>query len=493
MEKLTKICELIEKLNINDIRYCHWKSNLSLAESLSGRTDIDLLIHRIDASLFRSILSQLCFRPAVGKNGKSFPSVEHYYALDEETGVLVHVHAYFRVITGESLAKNYHFPIEEMLLQNTRDVDNVKVPSKSAELVVFTLRMMLKHTSLMELALLARYWKQVQQEILWLLDTSSIEDTLGFIEFWLPSVDTGLFHDCIMALKSPAPLTQRVILGLRLRRQLRLYARHSRIRAWLDTVQKFSTMVLNRLTRSHKSMISRNGGAIIAFVGSEATGKSTLLAEMRTWLGKHFEVNQIHVGKPKPTLLTHIPALLLPALRYFLPSYRTTNVETRYTSGEPTTESTRAYPLIFGVRSVLLAFDRRALLTRAFSQAANGKIILCDRYPSIRSGAPDSPQLSHIPISSSRDSLRRWLTHTEARLYRQIPTPDLIIHLDVPLEVAVLRNATRGKKEPEEYVLRRHARSADLQFGRTPLCRINTDQPLDQTILEVKKAIWNAL
>ena len=41
-------------------------------------------------------------------------------ALDPETGTLVHVHAYYRVITGESLAKNYRLPIEEMLLANTR-------------------------------------------------------------------------------------------------------------------------------------------------------------------------------------------------------------------------------------------------------------------------------------------------------------------------------------------------------------------------------------
>lgn len=129
---------------------------MALAEALAGQTDIDLLIHRRDATLFRTILSQLGFRPAVAQDGESFLSVEHFFALDEESGVLVHVHAYFRVITGESLVKNYRLPIEEMLLQNTREVDSVRVPTKSAELVVFTVRMMMKHTSVVELALLAR-------------------------------------------------------------------------------------------------------------------------------------------------------------------------------------------------------------------------------------------------------------------------------------------------------------------------------------------------
>ena len=74
---LTTIRNLFEELNKRGIRYCHWKSNASLAEALSGQTDIDLLIHRKDDKLFRSILSQLWFRPAITTDGEAFPSMEH--------------------------------------------------------------------------------------------------------------------------------------------------------------------------------------------------------------------------------------------------------------------------------------------------------------------------------------------------------------------------------------------------------------------------------
>jgi thymidylate kinase len=490
---LTSIRRLVEELNANGIRYCHWKSNMALAKSLAGQTDIDLLVHREDAGPFRSLLGQHYFQPAITTNGEAFPSVEHYYALDEESGVLVHVHAYFRVITGESLTKNYRLPIEEMLFQNTREVDSVRVPTKSAELLVFTLRMMLKHTSAMELVLLARYWKKVQQEVEWLLESDSTDETLSFVKCWLPLLDTDLFSDCITALKSRAPLFRRIRLSHQLRSQLSPYARHSSIRAWLSGAQKFTTMLFRRLTRSHKGMLLQAGGAVIAFVGSEATGKSTLLAEMSDWLGEHFAVKEIHAGKPKSTLLSLVPNLVVPALRAMLPTYRSTHVETQYVSQEPSKKSQQDYPLIFGIRSVLLAYDRRSLLTRAFSQAANGTIVLCDRYPSSVSGALDSPQLSHLPVSPNRYSVRRRLAHTEARLYREIPPADLVIYLSAPLEVTVSRNAARGKKEPEEYVRRRHARSSNLDFGKTPVYKINTDQPFEQIVLEVKKAIWNAL
>ena len=490
---LTVIREFIEKLYTAKVRYCHWKSNMALPQALSGATDIDLLVHRKDADLFRTTVNQVGFRPTVMKDGISFPSVEHYFALDEETGVLVHLHAYYRVVTGESLAKNFRLPLEEMLLANTREISSVPVPTKSAELIIFTLRMMLKHTSFMELLLLAKDWKQVTREIVWLLEADSSAQAVRLVEDFLPSIDPGLFSDCLASLQSRAPVFRRILLGNRLRSSLRIYARNSLFWSLLDGAQKFAILAFRRLTRSQKGMIPQSGGAVIAFVGPEATGKSTLLAEIRNWLGEHFAVAQIHVGKPRSTLLTMLPNLLVPALRFILPAQRSNRVTTQQTSDVWKSKPQETYPLMFAIRSVLLAYDRRALLTRAFSQASNGSIILCDRYPSSTNGAPDSPQLSQFPIARDRHPIIYRLAQIEKRLYREIPSPDLVIFLSVPVEVAIFRNNNRGKKEPEDYVRLRHAQSSNLEFEKAHVYKVNTDQPLDRTVLEVKKAIWKAL
>jgi hypothetical protein len=489
-EMLNAIRRLVEELNTKGIRYCHWKSNLSLSQSFAGRTDIDLLIHRKDSATFRNTMSQLCFRPAIMQIGESFPSVEHYFALDKETGTLVHVHAYYRVITGESLSKNYHFPIEEMLLKNVREIDSIRVPIKSAELVVFTLRMMLKHTSMTELILLARDWRHVNQEIEWLLESKSINETLKLVEQWLPSLDINLFSRCITALRLPAPLIRRIILSLQLRSQLSIYSRHSAIRAWFTGVEKFTIMGLRRLTGSKEGMILQSGGAVIAFVGPEATGKSTLLSEISNWLEEHFDVNQLHAGKPKSTPLSIVPNILVPALRYMLPAHRSSHIESSYITSA---QSQEIYPLLFALRSVLLAYDRKVLLTRAFARASNGSVMLADRYPSLTNGAPDSPQLQIVAISQSQYPVRHLLARIEKHLYAEIPPPDLVVSLKAPVEVALLRNKTRGKEEPEEYVRRRHAQSSSLDFGNAPVYEITTNQPLDKTLLELKNAIWDAL
>jgi len=252
-------------------------------------------------------------------------------------------------------------------------------------------------------------------------------------------------------------------------------------------------MLFRRLTGSQKELMPRSGGAVIAFVGPEATGKSTLIDEMRRWLGEHFAVEQIHAGKPKSTLITTVPNLLLPALRSLFPNSRSTHVEAQYNSAKQSGKLRTGYPFIFAVRSGLLAYDRHSLLSRAFRRAANGTIVLCDRYPSLQIGAPDGPQLSQLPASTNRYSIVNWLAHNEARWYREIPHPDLVIYLTAPLEVTLSRNAARRKKEPEDYVRLRHSRSSNLEFGKTPVYKVNTNQPFDETVLEVKKAIWSIL
>jgi thymidylate kinase len=490
---LSKLQQLVETLSANRVRYCHWKSNSSLSQVLAGETDVDLLVYRKHGDLFRLIMSQLKFRPAGIQGDAPFPAVEHYFALDEETGVFVHVHAYYRIITGESLSKNLHLPIEEMLLGNVREENSVRVPAKSAELVVFTIRMMLKHTSLVELVMLARDWEAVGREAEWLLEAKPTDETLKMVEDWLPFVDTRLFSKCIDALRMPAPLLRRLILGIRLRSQLSMCARQSRIRAWWSRVQRFLRMAIGRLIRSKVGMLLQSGGAVIAFVGPEATGKSTLLKEARLWLGEHFVIDQIHAGKPKSTPLTMIPNVLVPLLRYALPTYRPSKVESRNASGEQSLKSLEVYPVISAIRSVFLAYDRRALLRKAFARAANGSIVLCDRYPSMSKGAPDGPQLQQLLIDPKRYPIRSRLARTEKRLYQEIPSPDMVISLCVPVEVALVRNRNRGKEEPEDYVRYRHSLASNLEYGGAPVCEINTDQPLDTTVLEVKNNIWRNL
>ena len=228
----------------------------------------------------------------------------------------------------------------------------------------------------------------------------------------------------------------------------------------------------------------------IAFVGSEASGKSTILNEVETWLGRDREVRRIHAGKPPSTLLTFIPHTLLPTFRALFPEQRLLRVEAKMEE-EPSARGD--YPLLFAFRSVMLAYERRALINGALRRSRKGTIVLSDRYPSDTGGAPDGPQLGHLPLPSGRPSARGVLAALEGRLYRDIPPPDIVFHLSAPLEVTLARNAIREKREPEGYVRLRHAMSADLRFGGSAVHRIDTDKEFESVVVEIKDAIREAL
>jgi thymidylate kinase len=228
---------------------------------------------------------------------------------------------------------------------------------------------------------------------------------------------------------------------------------------------------------------------LIAFVGSEASGKSTILDEVGGWLGRDHEVRRIHAGKPPSTPVTYVPHVLLPALRRLFPEQRSLRVEARFET-DPRTR--RRYSLLFALRSVMLAYERRTLITRALARSGNGTVVLSDRYPSRTGGAPDGPQLGHLPLPPTRLSARRVLATVEDRLYRDIPVPDLVFHLTAPLDVTLARNAAREKIEPEEYVRFRHAISSDLRFDGTIVHRIDTDRELGDVLHEIERAIGDA-
>lgn len=492
MTTVPAVNDLFEALQTGEITYCHWKSNWALSRSLSGNDDIDILVRRSEGDRFRHILDRLGYRPAIEAGVNPVPSVEHFYAMDHSTGRLVHVHAYYRVITGESLAKNYRLPIEDMLLGNTRLESGVVVPTKGAELVVFVIRMLLKHTQLAELALVLRDREHVKDELNWLLTEQSYREALDLVRVWTPQVGEAVFRSGVEELRDSGMLWKRIVLGYKVRVRLRGFARHSNFRAQISGFRKFLLMAFHRLTGSRKGLTPAGGGAVIAFVGSEATGKSTLLAETEGWLGGEYTVRRVHAGKPPSTVLTYLPNLFLPLLRSLIPGQRSTRMEAAREDGNGTNNSFDRFPVLYGIRAVMLAYDRSSLLRRAFARSANGTIVLCDRYPSSDSGAPDSPQLGGHDVRSL-SGVHRILASMESRFYRDIPRPDLVIHLTAPLDVTLKRNALRDKTEPEEFVKLRHARSVDLRFADTQVRRLDTDRPMDETAREIRQIIWDAL
>jgi thymidylate kinase len=479
---------LIDALNRSGIRYCHWKSNMKLGEALRLDTDLDLLVARADAARFQCLIGSLGYKPGLRA---ASPSICHYYGLDREQGRLIHVHVYYRIITGGTLLKNYRLPLEEMLLCGAQQSSRVFVPGRAAEQVSFVVRKMLEYASPIEAMLLAREGTAVIEELNWLSEGVSESEISRLLDHHLPNVEFDLFRRCREAIASGSPL-RRFLLARALASRLGSYARYRGLRAAPIRLRRLAARLLSRIAgrRVRDNLLS--GGAVIAVVGPDGSGKSTVVTEILHWLGACLQVRSIHAGKPPRSVATLAPRAMLPLVRRLMPRYRTTVVQTSGDASAPGPRMLRARRLFFvyPLRAVMLAHERRRLLVRAHREAAGGGIVLSDRYPTRQTGSPEGPALSFLLHDAN--PLYRWLARLEAEFYRTIPPPNLVLHLEVPVDVACHRNLTRdkpGERKATDTIRRRHAQF-EFHFPGAPVHRVSTGSDLEDTLRSVKEIVW---
>jgi thymidylate kinase len=478
--KVPLLSDLAGRLHHEAIRYCHWKGTFNVRRVQSGEGDVDLLVDRRDVGRFETALAALGFKRAVDPLRPHTPSVTHFYGLDPVTGVLIHLHVYYRLVTGEPHLDNYALPLEELLLQNTQLISGMHVAEPRAALTVFVCRMMLTGSSVSESLLRRRDAADLRATLELLLGDGVNVPSASFLTRWLPSVQPSLFYECLNCLRNGGTFAQRYWLGRRLRRQLAGFKRLSppataALFLRLSVQEGVLRLLRGRRPRNQLAV----GGTVIAFVGPDGSGKSTLAQDTVAWLGRVFRIRSAHLGKPPPTCLTLLPNLARHSLRWAVPRLRAADA----VAGAPPAPPPG---LLRRLRDVLAAWDRRALAIRLRRKAANGEIVVCDRYPSPTVGALDSA----VPKPPGA------LARLESWLYRQVPPPDVLVHVVTPVEVALERNRLRqkaGKDESDEYIRRAHTTAILPSFPNARLIELDTNQPEAEALKALRRLLWEVL
>ena len=488
---LTRIATVLDRMEAEEVSYCHWKSNYHIDYAVTAREDIDILIREHDFPAFNKIMLDEGFRHSDSVTNREQPGVFHFLGNDEKTGSLINFHVYTRILTGDHFMKSWALPFEELLLSETARHGLIHLPPKSSEIIIYVVRNMIKHTTLFDLMLVRKEGKANKEEYKWLTNDLDIEVSLVKLEKYFPEISADEFKEALHLIGSNGPIQRRIILGFRFRNALSKYRRYSQINQSFRSVTSAFKMAISKFGRKEKHMNLLTGGKIIALVGPQATGKSTIANAIRGWLGQELAVSYIHTGKPPMTWVTFLPSMLIPFARSILPEQRSINVEIKAEE-----EERPDYPLIFVIRKVMQAYDRRALLQKAFRASRNGKIILSDRYPSDTVGAIDGATFAYERIEQEKSLLKRGLMKLERRLYDDICPPDFILQLTVSVEKAVERNQKRSKsgfQQSTDYVKARHSQKRLPEFNHCSVVSIDTDGTLEETILEVKRQVWSRL
>jgi thymidylate kinase len=294
--------------------------------------------------------------------------------------------------------------------------------------------------------------------------------------------------DMIECVGSANHLTGRIAAGYRLAWALRRWRRVGWTVAQLSRFWRAARYAIN-LAQSRRDLSLHAGGAWIAFAGPKGSGKSTQAQLLASRLGQHLDVVTVHFGKPPPTLISYLPRLLVPFARWALPTERLSEYE------KPQRRADKRFSLLYTLRMVLLAHDRRHLMMHASRSLAAGAIIISDRCPPTNAGGIDGSAFDETAITNASSTIQRWLMRKEQRIYQLLPKPRLVLHLATGVETAIQRDLHRVKPggPNADAIRRRWALEKDAKFEGSTVAVIDAQGDVDATLRAVMRATWHEL
>ncbi len=469
------MAELLDAMHLEAIAYCHWKSNWRLDEWLTGKGDLDLLVAREDAPRFESLIYGLGFKRTTVSGGKELPGVVNYYGYRRGCDRLVHIHAHYSLVAGHDASKNYRFPIESKILARVEyDERGIYRISREEELLLFVIRMVLKLSFADGIKrLIKRTSKQhheaIRKEIEVLqsgIDTDRFDAVLDDL---FPGMGQTLFKECLDVLMNKRSAVQCFAAKQRLESYLKPMARHSRLYDhWrrITVISEAAMQAAGLKARTRKRF--SNGGAFVAFVGGDGSGKSSCVDAVSSWLGAKFDVRQIHMGRPPRSPLTYAAAGAAKGWRTLFRGDGAGNILEQF-------------------RSLCIARDRYRLYRRMRKFASNGGLVISDRFPLPVIKLMDAPRIKAQP-EGAFSTIAARMARREAEYYRAMLPPDLLIVLRISPVLAVRRKPT----EPASHV---HSRSSELwniAWG-DDVTVVDANRKFASVLETTRSLIWNRL
>lgn len=491
---LPAVVAFFDALNAQGIRYCHWKSNIRLDSGLAGCTDLDLLIDPEHELPFKLLLEEYYIKLLLAPVAKCYPGIEHYLGFDSQTGRLFHLHVHFSLVLGEQYIKNYRLPFEKQFLDKPRFYNNVKIPSAELELIVLTLRALLKYRDrdVIKDILSIRspgIPAYIFNEVIWLLEQTSLEQVASTLRTLPLDMDPDVILGFLKTM-SDAPRSGYTLFLLRshVRKMLQPYQRRSRLRASLDYYKQAGRKMLIQRSAPDRQLMLPDGGMMIALIGVDGAGKSTFCDKLTNWLSWKVDTHFYYMGSKQPSVLTTWSYMLFRMARR---GHR--ELSALWGEGNFLARWT------INIRKVLLSlhyffvgFDRYRRYLAAKREASNGSLVIFDRYPFV---APlDGPEI-HLIDNGLINSVSRILSRAEQNLYKNFKPVDLLILLEVSLETSLRRKPDHPLKTIREKNVALNSVKSQLtkEQEKWKWVTIDTDKPFEDVLLHLKELIWAAL
>lgn len=504
---LEVIRRVLDDLHQADVRYCHWKSNVRIADSLSGHTDMDILVDPGQRSRFLEVLYRYDFKQVRSPLWQSYPGIEDYIGFDGETGQLTHFHVHYELVLGEPMLKGYRLPWERAFLEARvfNQANNIYIASSEWELLLLLVRWALKLTRRVGAGTLRGQgeWAGYFEEYDWLKARVDRAQVIALSQQFLGEEAGSLMSVLLQNDPTGARLWQ---FRCAIQPYLRRYRRMEGIEKWRQVLVRRGMRRLARsrlgrwgLIASKKTLPS--GGRIIALVGIDGSGKSTLAQELVRWLSWKLDAQYVYLGHGAGWS-SWVTECIKRLLR--MGGKRSSSLRPKSPAESPSQTPHAPQKLsqrwkqwikggLYGLLALSIARDRWRKIHWARHLRNRGSIVITDRWIQNKPHRMDCPML---PALMERYPFLRiwgqWVARYEQQLYDQMAQwgPDLVIRLRISPQTALQR-----KDDLSLPMAQFKAEVLDtLEFADEPsLVEVDAEQPLETVLLEVKRALWQHL
>ena len=458
------------------IAFAHWKSNHHLAAALAGDTDLDVLVAGKDLGTFRAVLALHGGLAMTSPDWGRYPGVEDWLLADPATMRFIHVHLHMVLATGLKHVKHLALPwTEQVLATQRRDPgSNWPMPAAEAELLVLLIRIWAKMPP-WRMLLAPRIPRHILDEWRWL----ETQTTSAAVRDFAGKVGISAVPDL--------PLKSEVAIVGAARAACREAVRHVRM-GWGRALglalklnaERLAWRLLDRWRGPVRLRKTLHRGALVAIIGSDGSGKSTVSGALDKWLRYKLDSHLVYMGSGDGR------AGWLNGLRRKISGRLRSARRKGSRAGPPQAEAQAGFAArVYRLLDLLLLRRKLRLLRRCRRLAEGGSVILLDRYPQDQFAAiSDGPrQRGGRGFAFAAKAEERLLS--EARRLG----PDLVLRLRVDAATA---HARKPDHDPGNIARKCEVIDA-LEFPQSRVMTIDANAPLDRVLLAAKRAVWSFL
>jgi len=473
----------LKELDNRNIKYLSFKGNTGLHKVFSGKGDLDVLVDKSRAGEACSVFFAGGGKRVRASLGTDYPGTDNFLFFDEESGEILHLHLYFCLILGKSYVAEYVLPLEDLLME-TRVWDEEFSLYKSepaAELLLLVIRSAIEgkcDAEKYEALRLSADKENLQGYAAKVFGEETAEEIRQICEKGdRPSGQGALmkriryhFKDC-RRMSVPGAFFRSIWIFIRRRLDKRIFTARG-------------TKVVKKAPQT--------GGAIIAFVGIDGAGKSSVIKDVRKWISDKAELKTWYMGTGDGKTTAYVSALKNAgkAVRGGKKGKRERDRERIFFFRSPVKYIKKILKLSL-IGDVQRNNRRKLLIMNRFRM--NGGISICDRFPQIETVGQNDGLKAVVYRDVLGDNLitRHFIRKEEncLSIVKKVK-PDLVIRLTVEPREGLMRkgdeinkaNIAAHKKKMEELM------SVEYQGAR--IVNIDTSMPYEEELLMIKRLLW---